>query len=289
MVTHEDLIEVFEDTQKFYDENETLKKSIAESISGTKIYFENESPSVGEKKFDETKISVGKYRTFETAQYYQKKFPDAKIAVLNFASATHPGGGVTNGSRAQEESLCRCSTLYPVLATDELWKKFYKFHRDNYNVRYTDACIFSPKIFVIKSDENLPQRLPEEKWISVDVLTCAAPNLRPRPSTKYTPNQGKPIQVSDEELLEIHKKRGQHILSIAAHHGAEILILGAFGCGAFKNNPNVVAKAYAEIIPEFDAFFRKIVFAVYCPPGKKENFLAFEKNLKFLDTNSKLT
>ena len=279
MVSHEDLIEVFEDTQKFYNENETLKKSIAESINGTKIYFEGESPSVGEKNFPETKISVGKYRTFETAQYYAKKFPDAKIAVLNFASATNPGGGVVHGSRAQEESLCRCSTLYPVLATDELWKKYYSFHRENNDVRYTDACIYTPNIFVIKSDENLPKRLPQEKWISVDVLTCAAPNLHKNPNNKYNPGEAKSMRITDKELLEIHKKRGKHILSVAAHHKTEILILGAFGCGAFKNNPEVVAKAYAEIIPEFDGFFQEIAFAIYCPPGKKENFLAFDKVL----------
>ena len=280
MATHDDLIKVFEDTQKFYGENETLKKSVAESIEGTKIYFENENPVVGEKRFNATEISVGKYRTFETAQYYQKKFPEAKIAVLNFASATNPGGGVVHGSRAQEESLCRCSTLYPVLATEELWKKFYKFHRDNYTAKYTDACIFTPKIFVIKSDEDLPQKLPQEKWIQVDVLTCAAPNLKTHPNNKYNPGSTKPARITDEELFEIHKQRGRHILSIAAHHEADILILGAFGCGAFKNNPNVVAKAYAEILPEFDGFFQKIAFAVYCPPGKKENFLAFKK---FLD------
>ena len=279
MVTHDDLIKVFEDTQKFYGENKILKKAVAESIRGTKIYFEGESPRIERKIFDDTVISVSKFRTFEAARHFHEKFPELKISVLNFASATNAGGGVKKGSRAQEEALCRCSTLYPALATKELWHKFYKFHRERYDSKYTDACIYTPNIFVIKTDEHLPKRLPQEDWFKVDVLTCAAPNLRLNPNNKYNPGEMKSLLLTDEELFAVHVQRAEHILKIAAHHETDILILGAFGCGAFKNNPNVVAKAYAEIIPEFNGFFQKIAFAVYCPPGKKENFVAFDKFL----------
>lgn len=118
------------------------------------------------------------------------------------------------------------------------------------NVRYTDACIYTPGIISIKSDTAFPQTVSESEWFSVDVITCAAPNLREKPYNSINPGQGKAIKVSPAELLEIHKKRGAHILDIAAANGADAVILGAFGCGAFQNDPNIVARAYASIISE---------------------------------------
>ncbi len=280
-VSRDDLIDVFEDTEKLYQTDETLRKSIADSIAGTKIYMEGEMPILPQKKFtDNTNVTVNKYRTFETAQFFKRKYPELKVAVLNFASATNPGGGVTHGSRAQEEALCRCSTLYPTLKTKTLWKKYYEFHRNRQDVLYTDACIYTPDILVIKSDESIPQRMPTDKWIKVDVLTCAAPNLREIPN-KMNPVSDKTVRVSDNELFEIHIQRAKQIISVAAHHDVDILILGAFGCGAFSNKPSVVANAYSEVIPRFNGYFKEICFAVYCPPKSgDENFKAFDKVFK---------
>ena len=281
-VTHDDLIAVFEDTEEWYQNDETLKEAITQSIKGTELYMEGELPEIeAGKSTEKTVITVGKHRTFETAQYYKRKNPELKVGVLNFASATNPGGGVTSGSRAQEEALCRCSTLYPTLATDDLWKKYYKFHRDRHNALYTDACIYTPDVLVIKSDTDKPQRLPKDKWIKVDVLTCAAPNLRPRPNNKYNPEAGKHIDVSDEELFTLHVNRAKQILTVAVLNGIDVLILGAFGCGAFQNDPNVVAKAYAEVIPQFNGYFKEITFAIYCSPKKgNDNYIAFARVFK---------
>ena len=136
-LSREQLIEVFEDTQKWYQIDESLKEAIKNSISNTKIYVENDYPDIEKTLSDDISISVNKYRTFETAQYYKRKSPELKIAALNFASATNVGGGVTKGSKAQEESLCRCSTLYSVLSTDENHKSFYEYHRNRHDSRYT--------------------------------------------------------------------------------------------------------------------------------------------------------
>ena len=204
-----------------------------------------------------------------------KENPGKKIAVHNFASATNPGGGVVRGSTAQEECLCRCSTLYPVLNTPQLQECFYGFHKKQKDVRYTDACIYSPGILIFKKDIDFPERLPEADWQEVDVITCAAPNLRPSPYNRMNPGSGETIRVSDRELLELHMSRARHMLSVAAAHRADILVLGAFGCGVFQNNPRIVAQAYKNILPKFDGQFSKVEFAVYCSPRDTKNYESF--------------
>lgn len=119
-------------------------------------------------------------------------YPGRKIAVLNFASATKPGGGVINGSSAQEESLCRCSTLYPTLDRRFLWQSYYDVNRAAGDVLHTDACIYSPGIVICKTDENFPERMPQEDWVTVDVISCAAPNLRNTPANLYNPETDRP-------------------------------------------------------------------------------------------------
>ena len=101
----------------------------------------------------------------------------------------------TKGSRAQEEAICRCSTLYPVLNTKENWSRFYKFHRDRHDAKYTDTCIYTHDILIIKSDTDIPRRLPEDNWCKVDVITCAAPNLRERPGNAMNPSPGNQVLI----------------------------------------------------------------------------------------------
>lgn len=281
MASREQLIEVFEDTVRWYQENAKLAESVQKSITGTKLYGPSDNPPVPPAPDGaQTRVTVSRCRSFEAAQRLLRENPGRKAAVHNFASATNPGGGVTRGSRAQEECLCRCSTLYPVLNTPELWKNFYQFHRSRHDTRYTDACIYSPGILIVKSDTDLPQRLPESQWQEVDILTCAAPNLRQRPYNSMNPGSGEAVHVSDGELLELHRSRARHMLTAAAANGADILVLGAFGCGAFQNKPEVVARAYREILPEFDGRFVQIEFAVYCSPRDSGNYDAFQRILR---------
>ena len=276
-VEKEDLAEIFQDTKAWYRSDETLKKTVQNSIAGTKFYDAESYPELPKKRFDKTKIMVTRGRTFEAAVDMRVDNPDAKIAVHNFASATNPGGGVKHGSRAQEEALCRCSTLYPALDTEENWNRYYTFHRRREDAIYTDACIFTPNVIICKSDVDLPQRLPQEDWVTVDVMTCAAPNLRVYPNNKYNPGSDNPAKVTDEELLKIHEQRARHMLTVLAANGVDIFVTGAFGCGAFANNPYVVAQAYKNILAEFDGYFKEVVFAIYCTPNEESNYTAFNK------------
>ena len=273
-------VEVFADTVVWYETNSKLQQLVSEAKKQTQVFKDDEYPEEKTvKSYQKTEIAVTSHRSFEAAMKLRERFPDDVIAVHNFASATNPGGGVTRGSSAQEECLCRCSTLYPLLNDAALWGQYYGMHRKKKDARYTDTCIYTKNVAIIKSDEDVPQRLPENEWVSIDVITCPAPNLREKPSNAMNPDSGNRVEVSDAELLEIHKKRARHMLNIAASKQADILVLGAFGCGAFSNNPKVVATAYKEILPEFDGVFKLIEFAVYTSAKDKTNFEVFNEIL----------
>ena len=276
-----ELIEVFKDTKMLYTTNSALAGSIANSIASTVFYAPGIIPEKGRPRFStDMRVSVTRHRSLDAALLHCNRTPGSKVAVLNFASATNPGGGVAKGSKAQEEALCRCSTLFPVLNTQELQEKFYRFHQEHQDTRYTDACIYTPGITVFKTDTSIPERLSPEYWRQGDVISCAAPNLRKVPYNRMNPGTGPAIPVSDRELLEIHKTRGRKIFRVAVANGVDTLILGAFGCGAFKNSPSVVARAYRGILEEFDGYISKVEFAVYCPPGDDTNYRAFTKVMR---------
>lgn len=276
LTKREELIRVFEDTRDWYENDPALKQRVADSIAGTVLYPEGTSPAPGKPRFYQPmSVSVTRRRTLEAALSRLREDPRAKVTVLNFASATNPGGGVTRGSSAQEEAICRCSTLYPALSTPNLRRAFYDFHRSRHDARYTDACIYTPGVTIIKTDTDMPERMDQRDWGTVDVITCAAPNLRERPNNAMNPGQDASVRLSDAELLELHKARGKKILQAAAAHGTDVLILGAFGCGAFRNPPRVVARAYRELLDQFDGYLRRVEFAVYCPPRDSRNYDAF--------------
>lgn len=271
MTTSAKLIEIFQDTLNMMEENPSLMKVLAKSAQGTHLYKAEdpiEAPDRSVTADRNCEITVTPYRTFEAAQKLCKKYPGKRVGVLNFASATNPGGGVIHGAFAQEECLCRCSTLFPVLDADALWDPYYRFHRDQDGTLYTDACIYTPAVKVIKTDVEEPERMPEKDWYDVDVITCAAPNLRFDPDA-----------VNAKGLLELHLSRGQRILQVAAANWVDVLVLGAFGCGAFRNNPKIVADAYRQLMDLYRNYFTAIEFAVYCRDDEKVNYNIFKQVL----------
>lgn len=121
-----------------------------------------------------------------------------------------------------------------------------------------------------------PALLPENEWYKVNVITCAAPNLRAMPSNKHNTGDGKKAaKISDKEMLEIHEKRLRRILDVAASEGNDTVILGAFGCGAFMNKANIVAYAAKNVIKDYMHAFKNIEFAIYCSPQDDTNYKTF--------------
>jgi uncharacterized protein (TIGR02452 family) len=174
-----------------------------------------------------------------------------KVVSLNFAAATNPGGGFLTGARAQEEYLCRSSALYLAIKDSPM----YAYHRHEGHKRYSDAMIYSPDVPVFRDDEH--GLLPKPYLASF--ITSAAP------LTKH---------LHPEELVhipEILRTRIRKILSVAQTHGHDSLVLGAWGCGAFGNDGNLVASLFHQALEtEFKGAFKEVTFAIVdTSPEKK--------------------
>ena len=238
------LIEAFKDTLKIsrcFDCNVRVYYERFTSVHSALI--------CSETKVD-AKIIVENNTTFSAANKYKKY---GKTAVLNFANPVNPGGGVATGAMAQEECLCRSSNLYLSLQSPVAIEEYYNYNMKNTNgYFFTDRIVYSESITVFKSDDDIPMILPQNDWFNVDVITCAAPYLG---NSKY---------IDKEILKEVFKHRIKNIFESAIDHEIDVIILGAFGCGAFKNPPEIVAKAFHEVISEnnYNRVFKFIVFAI---------------------------
>ena len=274
-------VEVFNDTEKLITSNHTLMEATVKSAGLIKVYNHGafkENIILPQQFRFMNNITVTSHRTFEAAKLLKKEFPDSKVAVLNFASATNPGGGVTKGSSAQEECLCRSSNLYNQLILNPATTLFYRPNIESKNPLHDDKIVYTPEIVVFKTDDKSYTLLPENEWYKVDVITCAAPNLREKPSNQFNQGEGNiAANISKEDLYKLHLSRAQAIIRSAIDNGVQILVLGAFGCGAFKNDPKVVAKAYYDVLSIYQQFFKRIEFAVYCNSYEDENFKAFKE------------
>ncbi|MDH6577546.1 TIGR02452 family protein [Kitasatospora sp. MAP5-34] len=183
-----------------------------------------------------------------------------QVGVLNFASARNPGGGYIRGARAQEEDLCRSALLYRCLleAPD-----YYEAHRASTDLRYSHRVIFSPGVPVIRDAGGalLEQPYP------VSFLTSPAPNA----GQLALRSSGRGVDVR-----EVLAERAARVLAVASAHGVRELVLGAWGCGVFRNNPAEVAEAFERALKAYGATFERVVFAVWDRSPVSANRAAFE-------------
>ncbi|MFE0792358.1 TIGR02452 family protein [Streptomyces mutabilis] len=172
-----------------------------------------------------------------------------EVAVLNFASARNPGGGYLNGAQAQEEALCRASALYTCLLRA---RGFYDHHRAHRDPFYTDRVIHSPAVPVFRDDRG---HLLDEPY-TAGFLTAAAPNA------------GVVLRTAPERAAELPAAlaaRAERVLETATVHGYRRLVLGAWGCGVFRNDPAQVAGAFRTLLGpggRFSAAFERVTFGI---------------------------
>ena len=267
-------IRIFEGSRDLCNAHPVLKKAIEDSIRNQVLYWEEDAlpPYSGGASYAQ-KLYLSKSRSYQAARPYARM--GKKVCVLNFASSVSPGGGVVNGASAQEESLCRISSLYFALKDENTAGRFYKQHWDRIhlgkmNRANTDDMIYTPGVVVFREDDDECAFLPEDEWYSVDVLTCAAPDLRDADdASAYRPTA--------DELTNLIKNRIRKIIHVAALHGVQTLILGAFGCGVFLNPPSLVANVFYETLKDYAGAFEDAEFAVYSSFPGSPNYLAFSE------------
>ncbi|MDY6897282.1 MAG: TIGR02452 family protein, partial [Cyanobacteriota bacterium] len=173
-----------------------------------------------------------------------------KVLCLNFASAKNPGGGFLNGSQAQEESLARATGLYPCIYQ---MTEMYEKNRHYGSCLYLDDMIYSPQVPVIRDDDD---KLLDKPFF-ISILTVPAVNAG------AVRKNGKKQEINKIESTML--QRTENLLSVAAIHNYKTLVLGAWGCGVFKNNPEDVARYFYYHLTEnskLTGLFEKIVFAV---------------------------
>lgn len=193
---------------------------------------------------------------------------DARILVLNLASPVHPGGGVRKGASAQEEDLCRKSSLLLSLESRTA-RKYYDYNQSLHSFMGSDALMLTPAVEIIK-DEN--GELLDDTVI-VSVLTCAAPNV----------SYGKE-GLREDAYRELVCGRITNMLKCAAFFGCRHLVLGAWGCGAYGNDASVISELFSRALRELDFngchendLFSRIDFAVLDRTPAQFNYQQFKR------------
>lgn len=198
--------------------------------------------------------------SYEAARKYGQ---DGSTLVLNFANPRFIGGGFISGAPAQEESLCRCSTLYASISSKPA-REMYEYNREHPNIFDSDYLLISPKVAVFR-DANC--RFLPQPFVTA-VITAAAPDKKHRAFAA-------PQTEIDENML----RKTRNILAAAAKMTYDTLVLGAWGCGAFGHDAARVADYFKQVLAAdgYAGLFRKIVFAVYAKNTDDYNYTSFVK------------
>jgi uncharacterized protein (TIGR02452 family) len=208
-----------------------------------------------------TKIYVKNCTTFAAAKSLVDN-GDKNPLCLNFASAKNPGGGFQSGAQAQEECLARASGLYPSLT---LKMDYYNANRAHSSSLYTNHMIYSPSVPVFRNDDDV--LLPEPYTVSV--VTSPAVNAG-------AVRQNQPDII--HQIKPTMEQRIRSVLAVGRHHGHHAIVLGAWGCGVFRNNPAEIAQWFADALqsdPRFVGAFDYVVFAVLDVAQNMPTFNAF--------------
>jgi uncharacterized protein (TIGR02452 family) len=240
----------------------SVKNETDFAVKNTKLFRTEDFPATFEltKITDNTKFEVTDETTLEAAKRVCKKDENANPFVLNFASAKNPGGGFLGGAQAQEESLARSSSLYACLTTNF---EMYQFNRNGTSCLYSDWMIYSPQVPVFRNDDG---SLTEKPYL-VSFITSPAVNA----------GVVKQKELNNIHLIEtVNRERARKFLWIANQNQHKTLILGAWGCGVFQNEPSMIAKIFDELLKsEFANCFECVIMAIYDSTSTQRIYHAF--------------
>ncbi len=244
----------------------SIRRSVDAAVSGSLLY-RPEDLGFGDGFLDghgpEGAPPLFEVTTETTAEACRRLYLEAGDfpCALNFASAKNPGGGWLRGAKAQEEDLARCSSLYHCLIK---CGDYYSENRASKSLVYTDHLIWSPGVPFFR-DEKL--NLLKEPFFA-SIITSPAPNAGE--ALARNPAAGAEIEAA-------LRRRSKHVLSVARRHGQRTLVLGAWGCGVFRNDPSQVAGIFHEHLssPDFAGAFDRAVFAIYETNPLRPTYRAF--------------
>ncbi len=241
-----------------------LRAAIDAAVAGTRVYRPGELDHVLGVPGDglHPRIEVTAETTAEAARRLTER--GRRVAALNFASAKTPGGGFLGGAKAQEEDLARCSALYSCLLTQ---REYYDANRACESMLYTDHIIYSPGVPFFRDDAY---ELLERPY-TCSIVTAPAPNA------------GEALRRDANAAPAISstlRRRAALVLAVAAVENERDLVLGAWGCGVFRNNPAEVAEVFAEALraPTFAGRFDTVTFAIYDRGPRRSTLAAFERH-----------
>lgn len=250
----------------------SLRRAVEACLAATRLYLPDDLErgvrelTTQEPRFqDDAALELVNETTLEGAVRLVAEAGGERVGVLNFASARHPGGGFLGGSQAQEESLARSSALYASLQTQPA---FYEFHRAERSLLYTDRLIVSPDCPVFRRDDG---EFLLQPYLAT-FLTAAAPN---RGALEM--NQAHEVG----RIPEVFRRRLGCVLAAARLADCPDLVLGAWGCGVFRNDPELVAGLFAEALAPGGLWrrsFRRIRFSVFDRSASGEVYAAFARH-----------
>ena len=251
--------------QKLEKRQIIIKEDIKQSIEKSKLISPVEGEKINEKYHVHTNCSKPETRvenisTVEAVRILTKE-GKTDIGVLNFASAKNPGGGFLNGAKAQEESITVSSTLYTTLT---LHKEYYEQNRANKSMMYLDYAIYSPEVVFFRDERFQLAEVP----VKASVLTLPAVNMG------QVLLKGENVQ----EAKRVMRRRMKLALSIFAEQKAKHLVLGAYGCGVFRNDPKEVAAWWKELLEEgMGQYFVSVFHAVLDQSKQQYCIKAFQE------------
>jgi uncharacterized protein (TIGR02452 family) len=243
-----------------------IKEAVSFCLEGTKLFVPEELGSLVEKYRADassnsrpTEFAVTNESTLSAARRLVLERCRPNTLCLNFASAKNPGGGFLGGSQAQEESLARASGLYASLLKQPA---YYEANRECRTPIYTNHMILSPAVPVFRNDDG--DLLAEP--FAVGMLTSPAVNAG-------AVRTNRPGDIP--EIRPAMAKRIASVLAVAAHAGYDHLVLGAWGCGVFRNDPEEVSELFANVLFNEGIFtnrFSSVVFAIL-DRSPEENYI----------------